>query len=151
MFQKKEIESHFDILIGPKSAIKGNLESEGSIRIDGKIFGNITALGNVIISESAVVQGDVHCMNAEIYGKCDGNVKVKGVVNLHQNASLTGDILAKCFTTKEGSNFKGNCVVDPNEDLTITLETLTITADANLVDFTKPSQNKGKNDSQKQA
>jgi cytoskeletal protein CcmA (bactofilin family) len=132
MFQKKEIMTNFDIIIGPNSTIKGDIESEGSIRVDGRIIGNVTSLGSVIISENANVTGNIISQNADIYGKCEGNVHVKGKINIHQNSSLIGDIIAKSFNTKEGSLFKGNCVVDPAEELIIPIEP----AD-NLLDFTK--------------
>lgn len=122
MFQKKEVESNFDIIIGPSSIIKGDVESEGSIRIDGKIIGNVTTLGNIIISENALVRGDITSSNSEIYGVCEGNVKVKGKVNLYQNSTLVGDVLAKSFNTKEGASYKGNCIVDPGEDLNIVVD-----------------------------
>ncbi len=155
MFQKKDTESNYDIIIGSGSLIKGDIESEGSIRVDGKIFGNIKSLGNVIISENAYVKGDVFSMNAEIYGKCEGNVQVKGKINIHQNSSLIGDIIAKSFNTKEGSLFKGNCVVDPEEELIITIDALLgpTQSETNLVDFTKSNsndRNKNKNDKEKE-
>lgn len=140
MFQKKETESNYDIIIGPSSLIKGDIESEGSIRIDGKIFGNIKSLGNVIISENANVKGDIYSVNAEIYGKCEGNVQVKGKINIHENSTLIGDIVAKSFNTKEGSLFKGNCIVDPSEELVITFESLTQN-ETILVDFSKLNPN----------
>lgn len=138
MFQKRESESNYDIIIGSSSLIKGDIESEGSIRVDGKIFGNIKSLGNVIISENAYVKGDIVSLNAEIYGKCEGNVQVKGKINIHQNSSLIGDIIAKSFNTKAGSLFKGNCIVDPEEELVITVDELLRPAqsETNLVDFT---------------
>ncbi len=147
MFQKKEVESNFDIIIGPSSIIKGDVESEGSIRIDGKIIGNVTTLGNVIISENALVRGDISSLNSEIYGVCEGNVKVKGKVNLYQNSTLIGDVLAKSFNTKEGASFKGNCVVDPDEELKINVDSAIHepTGKANiskLLDINKSQNNK---------
>jgi cytoskeletal protein CcmA (bactofilin family) len=156
MFQsKKEAESNFDIIIGPNSMIKGDIESEGSIRIDGKIIGNVTTLGNVIISENASVRGDVTSSNSEIYGLCEGNVKVKGKVNLYQNSTLIGDVLAKSFNTKEGASFKGNCVVDPDEELKIEVDS-TIhdsfkkTNNSKLVDINKSQNNKQKTNNETQ-
>lgn len=155
MFQKRETESNYDIIIGSSSLIKGDIESEGSIRIDGKIYGNIKSLGNVIISENAYVKGDIFSLNAEIYGKCEGNVQVKGKINIHQNSTLVGDIIAKSFNTKEGSLFKGNCFVDPEEELVISLDAVLIPEqiETNLVDFTKSStndRNKNKVDKEKE-
>lgn len=138
MFQKKDIELNFDIIIGPHSMIKGDLESEGSIRIDGKVVGNITSQGNVIISENAHVIGDLKCLNTEIYGHCKGNVHVKGKLNLHQNASLDGDVISKSFSTKEGSHFNGQCTVDPNESLEIKVDLML--PDPKLVNISKAAK-----------
>lgn len=144
MFQKKENTTNFDIIIGPNSTIKGDIESEGSIRVDGRIIGNITSLGSVIISENANVSGNIISQSADIYGKCEGNVHVKGKINIHQNSSLIGDIIAKSFNTKEGSLFKGNCVVDPAEELIIPLS-----QNDNLLDFTKSSTTNSNHSDQK--
>lgn len=147
MFQKKEIVSNFDIVLGPNSIVKGDMESEGSIRIDGKVIGNITTLGNVIVSENAYVNGNITSASAEIYGVCEGNVQVKGKLNIHHNATLIGDVIAKSFNTKEGASFKGNCVVDPDEDLSIEIDKSikdpnTKNLSKNLIDFTKPGSEK---------
>lgn len=115
MFSKKEIELNFDLIIGENAVIHGDMESEGSIRIDGKIFGNIQSHGNVIISDAAIVTGNISCLNTEIYGTCHGDVNVKGKINLHENASLDGDVYAKSFSTKEGAHFRGQCHVNTNE------------------------------------
>ena len=111
------------------------------------------SLGNIIISENAYVKGDIISVNAEIYGKCEGNVQVKGKINIHQNSSLIGDIIAKSFNTKEGSLFKGNCIVDPAEELIITLDALLSPQqnETNLVDFAKSNLNdRNKNRTEKE-
>ena len=84
MFQRKEMTTNFDIIIGPNSTIKGDIESHGSIRVDGRIIGNVTSLGSVIISENAHITGNIISQSADIYGKCEGNVHVKGKINIHQ-------------------------------------------------------------------
>lgn len=121
MFPKRTVEVNYDIVIGAYSIIKGDIQSEGSIRVEGKIQGDITSLGNVIISENAFVKGNILSQNADIYGQCHGDVKVKGKINLHHKATLIGDIVAKSFNTNEGSTFKGNCFVDPEEELQINI------------------------------
>ena len=148
MFQKKDSEVNYDIIIGLKSIIKGDVESEGSIRVDGKIYGNITSLGSVIISDNAFVKGNIKSQNADIYGVCEGNVSVRGKINIHEKSTLTGDIIAKSFNTKEGSTFKGNCLVDPTEELIISLDPLLqSTTETNLVDFNKNKETVERNES----
>lgn len=114
MFKKNQHTSHFEMIIGSTSHISGDIESAGSIRIDGKVTGNITTEANLIISESSVVKGDIKCANADIYGKCDGNAFATGTVNLYEKGTLTGDLKAKGFSSAEGASFRGSCEINPD-------------------------------------
>ncbi|MBF4694811.1 bactofilin family protein [Fusibacter ferrireducens] len=151
MFPKKEVEFKFDIIIGPSSIIKGDIESEGSIRIDGKVLGDVKSLGNIIVTEEAYINGSLTCINADIYGIAEGNVKTKGKINLYHKASLKGDIICKSFNTEEGATFKGNCFVDPEEEIIIEVDAMISeknidTINNNLIDFKKTQANKNRND-----
>ena len=119
MFSKKEVTTSFDLIIGPNSTVKGNLESEASIRIDGIVSGNITSKGNVILSEYGKIEGDIICENLELNGQCIGNVKAKGKVELSKSSRLTGDIICMTLNTEQGARFEGNCKVLPEYDLVI--------------------------------
>lgn len=151
MFQKKEVEFKFDIIIGPSSIIKGDIESEGSIRVDGKVLGDIKSLGNIIVTEEAYINGSLTCINADIYGIVEGNAKTKGKINLYHKASLNGDIICKSFNTEEGATFKGNCFVDPEEEIIIEVDAMIAEKNIdkinnNLIDFKKTQANKNRND-----
>ncbi len=151
MFPKKEVEFKFDIIIGPNSIIKGDLESEGSIRVDGKVLGDIKSLGNIIVSEDAYINGSLMCTNADLYGVVEGNVKTKGKINLYHKASLNGDIVCKSFNTEEGATYKGNCFVDPEEEILIEVDSMISERNLdkinnNLIDFKKTQENKNKNE-----
>jgi len=124
MFSKKEIETKFDLIIGPSSKVNGDLECEASIRIDGIVNGNITAKGHVILSENGVINGSVLCDNLEIHGKCYGDVKTIGKIDLSSTSTLIGDVVCTMLNTKTGANFQGNCKVTPESY--VTLKTTTI-------------------------
>ncbi|GAU77375.1 polymer-forming cytoskeletal protein [Fusibacter sp. 3D3] len=151
MFPKKEVEFKFDIIIGPSSIIKGDIESEGSIRVDGKVLGDIKSLGNIIVTEEAYINGNITCINADIYGIVEGNTKTKGKINLYHKASLNGDIICKSFNTEEGATYKGNCFVDPEEEIVIEVDAMISERNIdkinnNLIDFKKTQSNKNRND-----
>lgn len=150
MFPKKEIEFKFDIIIGASSIIKGDIESEGSIRIDGKVIGDVKSLGNVIVTEDAYINGNVSCSSVDIYGSIEGNVKTKGKINLFEKASLTGDIVCKGFSTDEGSTFNGNCCVNPSDEIIIEVDSLISEKRTNekLIDFKKNTFSKNKSENQ---
>lgn len=119
MFSKKEPSMSFDLVIGPNSLVNGNLESEASIRVDGKVIGNITSKGNVILSDKGVIEGDITCENLEVHGSCTGNIKAKGKIELSSSSKLIGDIICKTLNTDQGASFEGNCKVVPEYDLYI--------------------------------
>jgi cytoskeletal protein CcmA (bactofilin family) len=46
-------------LIGAGTTIKGDLISNGDVRIDGTLIGNISGSAKVLIGQEGVVQGDI--------------------------------------------------------------------------------------------
>lgn len=156
MFPKREAAFQYDVIIGTNTIIKGDIESEGSIRVDGRVIGNLTCLGNVIISEGAYIQGDMTCHSAEIHGYCEGNLKLQGRTTLYEKATLIGDISCKGMHTSEGATFKGACVVSPDttEEITLDPQLHKPLPESNLVTFEKrphkeseaPAQGTGKTD-----
>lgn len=130
----------FDIVIGQHSKISGDLESEGSIRIDGKHHGNIKTTGDVIISQDAEVQGNIESDNIEIYGNVVGNVTVEGFIEVFDSGSLKGDLQAKGFNISEGGVFQGHCAINTKA------EKKTIKKDENKNTHGKENNKHEKND-----
>ena len=112
-----------DTLIGEGSCFEGNIQSEDTIRIDGKIHGEIRAGRDIIIGEKAFVKGNLFGSNIIISGKVEGNVEAKGQLRLTVSAQLTGDIKISSFIADEEAIFQGNCtmleVPARNESLSI--------------------------------
>lgn len=108
--------AEYDIIIGPSSTVTGDLESKGSIRIDGKIIGSVTTKGDVIVTENARVEGGIQAFSTHIYGTVQGNVDVENDLTIHSSASLTGDIAAATLSTASGATFNGGCNIKPNKN-----------------------------------
>lgn len=112
MFQFNKKTVNFDVIIGETSVIRGDIESEGSIRIDGHLDGSVTSRGGeVIVSENAVVNGNIYAQLADLFGKCTGNIIVQTHVTLHSSASLRGDVRAESINTEKGAEFTGHCTI----------------------------------------
>lgn len=107
--------ANFDVIVGPDSKVKGDIESEGSVRLDGALTGSVKSKGEVIVTEKSVVEGNIVCVNTDIYGKCTGNIETYGSVNLHANSIMKGDIKAESFRTEKGCEFSGNCQINPKK------------------------------------
>ena len=68
------MESQVRNLLGTGTTIKGDIESNGDIRIDGHLIGSLKSNGKVVIGQTGVMEGDLNCKQAEISGVVKGNI-----------------------------------------------------------------------------
>jgi len=110
-------DQHIDTLIGAHSTIVGDLTFEGSVRIDGKFNGNInsTKEGTLIISEGAVVTGEIQVPNLALHGTINGNVIASVSLKVGTTGLLNGDVEYQMISLAEGCAINGRCKrVDEN-------------------------------------
>ncbi|MCX7845982.1 MAG: polymer-forming cytoskeletal protein, partial [Dictyoglomaceae bacterium] len=74
MFGKKGKPEIVDTIVGPRVEIHGKVISEASIRIDGKILGDIESKQGVIIGKTGYIEGNIKCQKLTVIGKVKGNV-----------------------------------------------------------------------------
>jgi len=100
-----------DTLIGVHSVITGELSFEGSVRIDGRFNGNIHANkeGTLIVSEGAIIQGEVNVPSLILHGTIEGNVHASESLKLGSTGLLNGDVEYKVLSLSEGSAINGRC------------------------------------------
>jgi len=100
-----------DTLIGAHSVIKGELSFEGAVRIDGRFEGNIQASndGTLIVSEGAVIIGEVSVPSLILHGTIEGNVHTSENLKLGSTGCLNGDVQYKVLALAEGSAINGRC------------------------------------------
>ena len=90
-----KVESKLDTVIGPDTEVKGDLSVRGSLRLDGKIEGNLSTMDSIFMGKGAYVKGDVHCRDGIFAGKVEGNVFAQGTVELQSGSTLIGDVTCK--------------------------------------------------------
>ncbi|MDX2045868.1 MAG: polymer-forming cytoskeletal protein, partial [Chitinophagaceae bacterium] len=81
-------------LIGSGTTIQGDIISNGDVRIDGVLKGNITGSAKILIGKDGVVEGDIEGQQADILGKVSGKVIVKELLNLRGKAIVKGNLRA---------------------------------------------------------
>lgn len=96
-------------LISQGTTIKGDIETDGDLRIDGKIIGNIILKGKLVVGETAIIEGTIECEHADISGKITAKIKVNNLVRLSKTSSFTGDIVTKKISIEPGAVFSGTC------------------------------------------
>jgi len=108
-----------DTLIGAKTELKGDIVFTGGLRVDGKIRGNITAKGDgastLVLSENAVVTGNVTVPHIVTNGSIKGNVRAAERIELQPKAEITGDVYYKVIEMALGAAINGNLVREPME------------------------------------
>jgi cytoskeletal protein CcmA (bactofilin family) len=97
-------------LIGAGTTITGDIVSNGDIRINGVLNGNLTAIkGKLFVGETGKITGEVNCKNADISGSIDGKVVVNELLSLRGSSSITGEISINKLSIEPGSKFNGSC------------------------------------------
>ena len=98
-------------IIGEGSVLKGNLNTSGNVRLEGKVIGDLSSSSKVACGETSVVDGNVIAENAEIAGKVTGKVTVSELLILKSSASIHGDISTSNLIIESGANFNGACTM----------------------------------------
>jgi cytoskeletal protein CcmA (bactofilin family) len=103
-----------DTLVGAKTDLKGDIVFSGGLRVDGKVRGNITAKGDgnsmLVLSEHAVVTGNVSVPHIVTNGSIKGNVRAAERIELQPKAEISGDIYYKVIEMALGAVVNGNMV-----------------------------------------
>lgn len=101
-----------DSLVGVKTDIKGDITFSGGLRIDGKIKGNITAKGDgnstLVLSENAVVLGNVTVPHIIVNGTIKGNVRAAERIEVQHKGEITGDVYYKVIEMAMGAVINGS-------------------------------------------
>ena len=96
-------------VIGKGTTITGDIETSNDIRIDGKLDGNLYCKAKVIIGNSAVLEGNLSAIHAEISGEVVGKVEVSELLSLKNTSTIHGDINTGKLVIESGAKFNGSC------------------------------------------
>lgn len=98
-----------EVRIGRGAHLKGNIEAQGPVRIDGKLIGDLSSKGKVVLGETAGVEGTIIAQNAEISGQFKGMLEISEMLVIKASAQIDGDIFCKKMVMEAGATFMGNC------------------------------------------
>ena len=95
--------------LGEGTDFKGILTFEGTVRVDGKLEGEIYTKDTLIVGESAVVGAEINVHTIVISGIVRGNVNATGKIEVHRPGKLFGNVKTPSLFIEEGVIFEGNC------------------------------------------
>jgi cytoskeletal protein CcmA (bactofilin family) len=114
MAKYNETDSTSINLISYGTEITGDVKSNGDIRIDGSLAGNLNIKGKVVIGPTGKVSGEVICKNSEVSGLIEGKITVEQLLNLKASSKILGDIVTSKLSIEPGAKFTGNCKMSDN-------------------------------------
>jgi cytoskeletal protein CcmA (bactofilin family) len=92
--------------VGAGSRFKGDVETKGTIRIDGIVEGNLRA-DWVVLGEKALVRGNIEARGVVVGGSVDGNLKAKDLLEIKTKGVVLGDVVAGKLAVLEGGMLHG--------------------------------------------
>jgi cytoskeletal protein CcmA (bactofilin family) len=104
MFNRKT--DRLKLVLGESSKITGDIETLGTMIVDGTIIGHVSG-EKVIIGEKAYIKGNIDAKNIILGGKIDGDLKGKERVELRATGKVSGDIFTSRLSITEGAVFHG--------------------------------------------
>ena len=110
----KSLEKNHEInFIAKGSRLDGNLTSEGDIRVDGHLNGEVKTQGRLVLGETGTIEGQVRCQTGIIGGELKASINTEDLLTLKSTAKLTGEIVATRLAIEPGAVFSGKCSMGP--------------------------------------
>ena len=102
---------NLNAFLGEGTSFEGNLTFEGTVRVDGKLEGEIFTKDTLVVGESATLRAAIHAGMIVIGGTVHGNITAEKKVELQTSARLYGNISTPLLSIAEGVVFEGSCTM----------------------------------------
>lgn len=95
--------------LGKGVDFKGVVNFDGTVRIDGRLEGEIHTTGTLIVGEHAVIKGIISAGTLITSGKINGTVTATETIQILKPGVLIGDIRTPAISIEDGAHFHGMC------------------------------------------
>jgi len=112
MKKEKKIDA-VSTFLGNDAVFDGNINFKGTIRLDGKIKGQIVSDGGtVIIGDKATVEAEIAVETVIIKGSVNGKIQAKDRIEAYPPARIVGELQAPTISIDSGVVFNGSCSME---------------------------------------
>lgn len=95
-------------VISTTTVVRGNVRGQGSLRIDGRVHGNVEVTGDVALGPDAEVQGNISGASIAIAGVVSGDLTGTEAVMIEAGAKVIGDLRAPRIGIGDGATVRGS-------------------------------------------
>jgi cytoskeletal protein CcmA (bactofilin family) len=104
-------------IIGPGMKVVGDCDTDGAIRVEGAVKGNIRAGKAVVVGKDGVVDGDIFTQDAVLAGTVKGVVRADSRLEVQATCRVEGEIIASRMQLDEGAMLNGTVQMGTGSDL----------------------------------
>ncbi|GHV94770.1 hypothetical protein AGMMS50293_10900 [Spirochaetia bacterium] len=104
-------DADFDTILSPDIQFSGTLNFEKPFLIRGKVSGEISASGLLVIDEEAVVNANINASRVVVRGQVKGDVTAAEKVEVTVTGKLIGNVTAPEIFMETGCVFNGRCTM----------------------------------------
>ncbi|MEY4891677.1 MAG: hypothetical protein RIQ34_289 [Bacteroidota bacterium] len=101
-------------MIGAGTTLKGDIQSQQDLRIDGTVIGNVRSAAKIIIGQGGVIEGDLESIQCDVNGKVSGNIRCRELLQLRGESVITGNLYAGKLQIEPSATFNGQCHMGAN-------------------------------------
>lgn len=94
-------------VISANTTLRGNVSGTGSLRIEGRVRGDVSVSGDVVIGRQAQVAGNVSGSSVTIAGAVAGDLTATVALNVEASARVLGDLSAPQIGVGDGALVRG--------------------------------------------
>lgn len=95
--------------------LSGELRFKESVRIDGRVEGEIHCAKTVHVGASADLVANIEAESVVISGAVAGDIVARRKITLHKTAAVQGDMKTAGIAIEEGARFKGSISIGLEE------------------------------------
>jgi len=94
-------------LLSKDTEIRGSIKTQGPIRVDGSVIGDLSSVKTITIGPTGSVDGNITGEDIIIAGKVKGTLSARGKIALESTAQIEGDLHTGRLSIAEGAVFRG--------------------------------------------
>jgi cytoskeletal protein CcmA (bactofilin family) len=111
-----------ETVVGANTRIVGSITTDGNMRIDGRVEGDIEVLGNLIVGETGQVVATIKAQNIHISGAVKGEIVAIEQLEISPTGKVWGDITTSALHIEPGGLFRGQSAMTTMVDEPLLLE-----------------------------
>lgn len=104
-------------IIGPGMLVVGDLDTDGTVRVEGEVEGDIRAGKAVVVGKEGRVEGNIRTQDAVLSGTVQGSLTAASRLEVQATARIEGDVHARRIQLEEGAVLNGTVQMGEDVDL----------------------------------